>query len=85
MTEETARCVGTLLAAATLDDVVDAAVVESAARRVSSIVTADRGHIERLVERHPCDELPPWKPLVAVLPVEDLELLEAAGNIVESV
>jgi hypothetical protein len=49
MTEESARAVGRLLGAAVHDDVVDAAVVESAARRKDSIVTSDLGHIERLV------------------------------------
>ncbi|MGH3778171.1 MAG: hypothetical protein ACRDRR_20950 [Pseudonocardiaceae bacterium] len=49
MTEESARAIGQLLGAAAHDDVVDAAVVESAARRKDSIVTSDLGHIERLV------------------------------------
>ncbi|HEU0087510.1 MAG TPA: hypothetical protein VFQ77_07645 [Pseudonocardiaceae bacterium] len=49
MTEEAARAVGHLLGSAAHDDVVDAAVVESASRRGDSIITADRGHIERLV------------------------------------
>ncbi|MGH2598786.1 MAG: hypothetical protein ACRDTE_16650 [Pseudonocardiaceae bacterium] len=49
MTEDAARAVGRLLGAAAHDDLVDAAVVESAARRTDSIVTSDLGHIERLV------------------------------------
>ncbi len=49
MTEDSARAVGSLLGAAAHDDVVDAAVVESAARRTDSIVISDLGHIERLV------------------------------------
>lgn len=49
MTEDSARAVGRLLGAAAHDDVVDAAVVESAARRMDSIVTSDLAHIERLV------------------------------------
>lgn len=49
MTEEAARAVGRLLGVAAHDDVVDAAVVESAARRTDSIVTSDLSHIERLL------------------------------------
>jgi hypothetical protein len=49
MTEESARAVGRLLGTAAHDDVVDASVVESAARRLDSIVTSDLRHIERLV------------------------------------
>lgn len=49
MTEESARAIGRLLGEAAHHDVVDAAVVESAARRRDSIVTSDLGHIERLV------------------------------------
>lgn len=49
MTEGSARPAGELLGDAVHDDVVHAAVVESAARRTDSIVTSDRGHIERLV------------------------------------
>ncbi len=49
MSEDSARAVGRLLGAAAHDDVVDAAVVESAARRMDSIVISDLGHIERLV------------------------------------
>jgi hypothetical protein len=49
MTEESACAVGRLLGAAAHDDVVDAAVVESAARRKDSIVTSNLGRIERLV------------------------------------
>lgn len=49
MTASQARAIGELLRVARQADVVDAAVVEAAGRHGSTILTADRADIERLV------------------------------------
>ena len=48
MTEDRARAVGVLLGKARFDDVVDAAVVEAAARRGDVVVTSNEVHIRQL-------------------------------------
>jgi hypothetical protein len=50
MTKETALAIGHLLAESRTGDVVDAAVVEGAARRGDAILTSDPDDIGRLVE-----------------------------------
>jgi hypothetical protein len=48
LSEEQARRVGALAARARHPDVVDATVVEGAARRCDAVVTSDRGDLERI-------------------------------------
>lgn len=48
LSDEQARRVGTLAAAAKHRDIVDATVVEGALRRGDAVVTSDRGDIERI-------------------------------------
>lgn len=48
LSEEQARRVGALAARARHSDIVDATVVEGAARRGDAVVTSDRGDLERL-------------------------------------
>jgi hypothetical protein len=54
LTEQQAREVGELLAAAGHDDIVDGVVVEGAARRGDGILTTDSTDIERLVAACRC-------------------------------
>jgi len=50
LSEATSKAIGMLLAAARTTDIVDAAVVEGAARRGDTIATSDPDDIGRLVE-----------------------------------